>query len=61
MTQFSKTGTPVRVYNFVGIFPTEVSAIEMDWGTDAVSEFTVTFTYDYWEVSGGITGNAGGL
>ena len=61
VTQFSKTGTPVRVYNFVGIFPTEVSAIEMDWGTDAVSEFTVTFTYDYWEVSGGITGNAGGL
>ena len=61
VTQFSKTGTPVRVYNFVGIFPTEVSAIEMDWGTDGISEFTVTFSYDYWEVSGGITGNAGGL
>ena len=61
VTQFSKTGVPVRVYNFVGIFPTEVSAIEMDWGTDGISEFTVTFSYDYWEVSGGITGNAGGL
>jgi len=60
VTQFSKTGVPVRVYNMVGIFPTEISAIEMDWGTDAVSEFTCTFTYDYWEVSGGITGNAGG-
>ena len=60
VTQFSKTGVPLRVYNFVGIFPTEVAAIEMDWAADAVSEFTVTFTYDYWEVSGGITGQAGG-
>ena len=60
VTQFSKTGVPIRVYNFVGIFPTEVAAIEMDWAADAVSEFTVTFTYDYWEVSGGITGTAGG-
>jgi|TARA_B100000683_G_C12404056_1_gene520900 hypothetical protein len=60
VTQFSKTGVPLRVYNFVGIFPTEVAAIEMDWAADAISEFTVTFTYDYWEVSGGVTGNAGG-
>lgn len=60
VTQFSKTGVPLRVYNFVGIFPTEVSAIEMDWASEGVSEFTVTFTYDYWEVSGGVTGNAGG-
>jgi hypothetical protein len=41
------------------MFPTEVSAIEMAWETtDAIEEFTVTFQYDFWEVSGGVTGNS---
>ena len=62
VTQFSKTGVPIRVYNFVGIYPTNISAIDLSWDTaDAVEEFTCEFTYDYWEVSGGITGNAGGI
>lgn len=61
VTQFSKTGVPLRVYNFVGIFPTAISTIDLSWDTaDSIEEYTVTFTYDYWEVSGGITGNAGG-
>ena len=60
VTQFSKTGVPIREYKFNGIFPTEVSTIDLDWNsTDAIEEFTVTFQYDYWEVSGA-TGNAGG-
>lgn len=62
VTQFSKTGVPIRVYNFVGLFPNIISAIELDWANpDAVQEYQVTFVYDYWEVSGGITGNAGGI
>ncbi len=61
VTQFSKTGVPLRVYNFVGMFPTDVAATELDWGSnDTVQEFSCTFIYDYWEVSGGVTGNAGG-
>jgi hypothetical protein len=61
VTQFSKTGIPIRTYTFNGIFPVEVSAIEMDWNaTDAIEEFQVVFGYDWWEVTGGITGNAGG-
>ena len=60
VTQYSKTGVPIREYKFNGIFPTEVSTIDLDWNsTDAIEEFTVTFQYDYWEVSGA-TGNAGG-
>ena len=47
--------------NFVGIFPTSVSTIELGWDQDAVEEFTVEFQVDYWEVSGGSTGNAGGI
>lgn len=59
--QYSKTGLPIRTYQFNGIFPVEISAIELDWAsTDAIETFQVTFQYDWWEVSGGITGNAGG-
>ena len=58
--QFSKTGIPLREYTFNGMFPTEVSMMDGDWNaTDAIQEFTVTFQYDFWEVSGGLTGNAG--
>lgn len=62
VTQFSKTGAPLRVYNFVGLWPMDVSAVDVDWGSnDVLQEFNVTWAYDYWEVSGGITGNAGGV
>jgi len=59
ITQFSKTGVPIREYTFNGMFPIEVSTIEMNWETtDAIEEFTVTFQYDFWEVTGGITGTS---
>jgi len=62
VTQFSKTGEILRVYDFVGIFPTVVAAIDLGWENgDAIEEFQVTFAYDYWTVSGGTTGNAGGI
>lgn len=61
VTQYSKTGTPIREYKFHGIFPTTISTIDLDWGsTDAIEEFGVTFAYDWWEVSG-VTGDAGGV
>ena len=61
VTHFSKTGVPLRVYNMVGIFPVTISPVELAWETvDALETFEVTFAYDYFEVSGGITGNAGG-
>tara|TARA_Y100000034_G_C6910355_1_gene424446 strand:- start:15011 stop:15580 length:570 start_codon:yes stop_codon:yes gene_type:complete len=60
ITQYSKTGVAVRTYNFVGLWPQEVSTIELAWDSnDQVEEFTVTFAYDYWEIQGGITSNAG--
>lgn len=53
VTQFAKNGDAIREYKFTGIFPTEVSAIELDWGaTDTYETFTVTFQYDWWTVSG---------
>ena len=32
VTQFSKTGDPLRTYNFVGIFPVSVGTIALEWG-----------------------------
>ena len=61
VTQFSKTGVPLREYQFNGIFPVNLTEMEVDWNaTDLIQEFQVTFQYDWWEISGGSTGNAGG-
>lgn len=61
VTQFGKDGTKLRIYEFNGIFPTSISAIDLGWDQDnAYETFQVTFEYDYWTVSGGVTGNAGG-
>jgi hypothetical protein len=39
----------IKAYNFVGMFPVDLSPIDLDWGTnDAIEEFTVTFAYQYW-------------
>jgi hypothetical protein len=60
ITQFSKTGAPLRVYNFNGLYPSSIAAIGMDWNTtDDIERFDVTFQYDWWNVSGGITGTGG--
>jgi len=62
VTQFSKTGEIIRQYKFVGVFPTTIAPIPLSWeATDTIEEFDVEFQYDYWEVSGGTTGNAGGI
>jgi len=59
VTQLSKDNNPLRVYNFNGLFPTNISAIAVDWSTvDDIERFDVTFQYDWWNVSGGITGSA---
>ena len=62
VVQYSKTGVPIRTYQFNGIYPTLVSDIQLSWASqNEIERFQVTFAVDYWEVSGGITGNAGGL
>jgi hypothetical protein len=50
--QYGKTGNVLKNYNFVGVFPIDISAIDLDWGTnDSIEEFTVTFAYQYWETN----------
>ena len=50
VTQFSKIGLPLKTYKFVGVFPTDVSPIDLDWGSnDSMEEFGVTLAYQWWE------------
>lgn len=51
--QYSKAeGTlPVRKYVFEGLFPAQLGAIDLNWETEGIEEFQVTFAYDYWEIS----------
>lgn len=60
VTQFSKQGGPaIAAYTFVGMFPLEVSAMDLDWdATNTVQTFNVTFAYDYW-VAGAQLGTTG--
>ena len=61
VTQFGKDGTVLRTYQFNGIFPDQISPIELAWNTtDEIEEFQVSFQYDTFEVLNSITGNAGG-
>ena len=51
--------TAIAEYRFMGLFPTEISTIELGWDTnDSIEEFTVTFAYDYWEHAG-VIGSGG--
>lgn len=61
VTQYGKDGRTLRIYEFNGIFPSQISPIQLDWGAvNQYEVFEVTFEYDYWTIVGGTTGNAGG-
>lgn len=50
VTQFGKDGTIIKKIKFVGLFPIDVSPIELDWGAnDTIEEYAVTFAYQWWE------------
>jgi len=49
VTQYGKSGDKLRSYEFVGIFPTVISNIGLNWGEqNQIQRFGVTFSYDYW-------------
>ena len=46
--------TVLRTYNFIDIFPTNVSAIDLSYdSTDTIEEFTVEFQVQYFEMAAG--------
>jgi hypothetical protein len=47
--QYSKDGNVIKDYKFVGLFPTDIAPIDLDWGSnDTIEEYSVTFSYQYW-------------
>lgn len=53
VTQYAKTGQAIQQYQFVGIWPIDLSPIELDWGqNDSIEEFTVTLAVQYYLSSG---------
>jgi len=44
-----RKGNQVKGYNFIGCWPSEIAAIDLNHETtDSLSEFTVTMQYSYW-------------
>jgi len=48
--QYGKHGSVIKAYKLIGAFPTDLAQIDLDWGSnDAVEEFSVTLSYQWWE------------
>jgi hypothetical protein len=48
--QYSKAGNILKKYKFIGMFPTDVAPIDVDWGSnDTIEEFSVTLSFQWWE------------
>ena len=48
--QLDKDGSVLKTYNFRSCFPTNVSAIDLNYDTvNVIEEFQVTFQVQYWE------------
>jgi hypothetical protein len=50
VTQYGKTNNILKKYKFVGLFPVDVSPIDLNWGSnDEIEEYTSTFAFQWWE------------
>lgn len=46
---FGKAGNLLQTYKIVGMFPTEIQDMGLDWdSTNQIQQFNVQFAYDYW-------------
>lgn len=51
VVQYGKDGTPVRKYNFWGLFPSQVDNIGLQWdAVNQIESFGVNFSFDYFEL-----------
>lgn len=47
--QYGKTGNIISQYDFTGLYPSDLSSVDLDWGTnDTIMEWSATLTYVYW-------------
>jgi hypothetical protein len=58
--QLDRNGATVKTYKFVDAYPTEISAIALDFDTaNTIETFDVTFTYNYWTSNTATGGGVG--
>ena len=48
VTQLTTDGKDAQTYKFHNLWPTELAEIAVDWSSDMIQEYTVTWCYDYW-------------
>ena len=53
VTQLTTDGDNAQTYKFYNLWPTELSEIAVDWSSDMIQEYTVTWCYDYWSYGTG--------
>ena len=46
--QLTTDGNTAQSYKFHNLWPTELAEIAVDWSSDIIQEYTVTWCYDYW-------------
>jgi|TARA_Y100000361_G_scaffold94157_1_gene84084 hypothetical protein len=47
--QLDKDGSSLKKYDFRGCWPKTIAEIALDYGTEGIEEFQVTFAMQYWE------------
>ena len=48
VTQIGTDGEPKQTYKFYNLWPTELAEVPLDWTTDGIEEYSITWAYDYW-------------
>jgi T4-like virus tail tube protein gp19 len=65
VTQLDRRGNAVRSYDFIDVWPSNIAAIDLDYGSnDAIEEYTVELQVQYWRpiaIGNGSSGASGGL
>ena len=51
--QITTGGHVAQTYKFHNLWPTELAEIAVDWSSDMMQEYTVTWCYDYWSSGSG--------
>ena len=46
--QVSTDGATMHTWKFHNLWPTELAEVPLDWSSDMLEEFTVTWAYDWW-------------
>ena len=48
VSQLGTDGSEKQRYKFYSLWPTELAEIPVDWSSDMIEEYSVTWAYDYW-------------